>query len=167
MSDFLSAAHKAALRQEVAVSTAINALVPAAIIWLLDVSPPQRLIGPDTILGALVPASGLATLVMTLVLTAIVRARVAKGTVPALAWPRSERGIYRLVPHSLPLRALALALLAIVLLVPVGWAVVAVTGILPLTKLGALAFNIAFGAAVGLVMTRFVVLPALADGSEP
>lgn len=165
MSDFLSAAHRTALRQETVISTAINALVPAAIIWLLDVTPPQRLIGPDTILGAIVPASGLATLIMTFVLTLIVRARVAKGAVPPLTWPRAERGVYRFVPQLLPLRALALALLAIILLVPATWALVAVSGILPLTKVGALVFNIAFGAMVGVVLTRFVVLPALADST--
>ena len=161
----LAAAHRSTLRQETAVSTAINALVPAAIIWLLDVNPPQRLVGQDAILAAMIPASGLATLIMTVVLTLIVRARVAAGSVPQLIWPRSERGAYRFIPQALLLRAAFLAVLAIILLVPLGWLITAGSNILPLTRLGALAFNIVFGAAVGLLMTRFVVLPALADGS--
>ena len=156
--------HERAVRRERVISTAINALVPAAIIWALDLVPPKRLIGPHDILSALVPASGLATLVMTLVLTLIIRARVAKSSLPALHWPRADRGVFRYVPQNLVLRAIALGLLAVVLLVPPGFAVVAVSGILPLTKLGALGVNLVFGAAVGLTMTRFVVLPALADG---
>ena len=146
-----------------AVSTAINALLPAAIIWFLDVAPPQSLIGANTILAAIVPASGLATFIMTIVLTFIIRTRVAKGGVPALLWPRSERGIYRFIPQYLLLRAAVLGLTAVIALVPVTFALVSLLGILPLTKVGALIFNIVFGAAVGLVMTRFVVLPALAD----
>ena len=67
------------------------------------------------------------------------------------------------IPANLILRAVALALLALILLVPAGLLVVALTNILPLTKVGFLFFNLLYGAAVGLVMARFVVLPALAD----
>lgn len=165
MTDQLSAAHGAMLNGEIAISTAINALVPAALIWFLDVTPPQRLVGPDDLMRAIVPASGLATFIMTLVLTPVIRARVARGAVPPLAWPPVERRWYRLIPRNLALRALSLALLAILLLVPVTSAFVAFAGLLPLTKIGALIFNVVFGALVGLVMTRFVVLPALADGA--
>ena len=145
------------------VSTAINALVPAAIICLLDVAPPQSSLGANSILTAIVPASGLATFFMTIVLTFIIRMRVAKGGVPVLLWPRSERGGYRFIPQNLLLRAAVLGLTAVILLVPITLALVSVLGILPLTKIGALIFNIVFGAFVGLAMTRFVVLPALAD----
>jgi hypothetical protein len=157
------AEHANALKQETLVSTAINALLPAAIIWFLDVTPPQTLVGPHDILGAIVPASGLASLVMTLVLTAIVRQRVKSGMLCPFEWPKAERGVYRFVPRNLLLRAVVLGLAAVILLVPITFALVAVAGILPLSKLGALAFNIAFGMLVGLTMTRFVVLPALAD----
>ena len=156
--------HNKAVRQERVVGTAINALLPAAIIWILDVPPPQRLIGPHDILAAIVPASGMATLVMTLILTLIIRARVAKGSLPGLVWPRNERGMMRFIPQSLLLRAVVLGLLAMVLLVPTGFFLVAIAGILPFSKIGALVFNVLFGALVGIVMTRFVVLPALADG---
>ena len=165
MAAHLSPAHSAALRQETAVSVAINALLPAAVIWLLDVTPPKSLLGPHPILAAIVPASGLATFVMTVVLTSIVRARVAGGRLPALIWPANDRGLYRFIPSNLALRGMFLALIAIVCLVPPALVLVAVADILPLTKPGALAFNIAFGAVVGLAMTRFVVLPALADCS--
>lgn len=164
MLDTMTAAHKAVLAQEMTVSTAINAILPAAIIWFLDVAPPQNLLGSNTILAAIVPASGLATFIMTIVLTFIIRMRVAKGGVPALIWPRSERGFYRVIPQNIFLRAAVLSISAVNLLVPITLALVNLLGVLPLTKFGALIFNIIFGAVVGLVMTRFVVLPALADG---
>lgn len=158
-------AHARALGQETVVSTCINAFLPAAIIWFLNVTPPQVLVGPNDILAALVPGAGAATFAMTLILTMIVRTRVIKGAVPVFDWPRAERGLYRFIPQNLLLRALVLAVMAIVIMVPLGLAVTALSGLLPLTKVGALIFNIIYGAAVGLLMTRFVVLPALADGA--
>ena len=155
--------HRRAVRNETVVSIAINSLVPAATIWFVDASPPRTLIGEHGILGSMLPAAGLATLMMALVLTSIVRARVRNGSLPALDWPQVERGAMAWIPKNLILRAIALALLALVLLVPVGLLVVTVIGILPLTKVGFLIFNLIYGAAVGLVMARFVVLPALAD----
>jgi hypothetical protein len=155
--------HRQAVRTETVVSIAINSLVPAAIIWFLDVPPPLTLFGEHAILGSLLPAAGLATLLMTLVLTNIVRVRVRKGSLPALNWPKAERGALAWIPGNLILRAIALALLALVLLVPSGLVVVALIGVLPLTKVGFLIFNLIYGAIVGLVMARFVVLPALAD----
>ena len=162
----IKAAHKAVLKQETVVSTAINAGLPATIIWFLNVSPPQSLIGANNILAAIVLASGLATFIMTFVLTFIIRARVSKGVVPALDWPLKQRGFYRFIPANLLLRAASLGIAAVILLVPVTLALVSVLDILPLTKKGALIFNIMFGATVGLFMTRFVVITALADGSS-
>ncbi len=155
--------HRRAVRTETVVSVAINSLVPAAIIWVLDVSPPLTLFGEHGILGSMLPAAGLATLLMTLVLTNIVRVRVRKGSLPALDWPKSERGAMAWIPDNLILRAIALAILALFLLVPSGLVVIALTNVLPLTKVGFLVFNLIYGAMVGLVMARFVVLPALAD----
>lgn len=155
--------HRKAVRDETIVSIAINSLIPAAIIWFVEANPPQTLTGEYGILGSMLPAAGLATLLMTLVLTNIVRFRVRKGALPALDWPKGERGALAWIPANVVLRAIALALLALILLVPAGLLVVALTDILPLTKVGFLFFNLVYGAAVGLVMARFVVLPALAD----
>lgn len=155
--------HRRAVRNETVVSIAINSLIPAAIIWFVDAVPPQTLIGGHAILGSMLPAAGLATLLMTIVLTNIVRFRVRKGVLPALDWPKAERGAMAWIPGNLILRATALAVLALVLLVPTGLAAVALIGILPLSKVGFLIFNLIYGAIVGLVMARFVVLPALAD----
>ncbi len=157
--------HRRAVRNETFVSIAINALVPATIIWFAGVAPPTRLFGSGGIVGSLLPAAGVATLFMTLILTPIIRARVRAGALPALDGPAAERGALRLIPARLPLRAVALGLLAIVLLVPPGLAVVWLLGILPLSRVGFLLFNLCYGGLVGAVMARFVVLPALADGS--
>jgi len=155
--------HRRAVRNETVVSVAINSLVPAAIIWFVEAHPPETLVGPEGIIASMVPAAGMATLLMTLILTLIVRARVRKGALPALDWPAEERGLMRLVPRNLPLRAIALAVLAVILLVPTGLIVVSLLGVLPMSRVDFLIFNLIYGAIVGLVMARFVVLPALAD----
>lgn len=157
---------KATLAKETVISVLFNALVPAGIIWLLDVAPPRSLFGPDSILPPLIFGAGIATFGMTLVLTTIIRARLASGGLPNFDWPRDERGRYRWIPQKLLLRALALAAFAIVILVPAGLATAALTGILPLTKTGLLVFNLIYGTFMGMLMTRLVVLPALADGFE-
>lgn len=157
--------HHRAVRNETIVSTAINSLIPAAIIWFVELPPPDSLVGTNGIIGPMAKASGLATFAMTLVLTMIVRMRVRKGALPALNWPQGERGALGWLPSNVFLRALAVAFLAVILLVPTGLAVVALLGIVPLDRVGFLIFNLLFGALVGIVMTRFVVLPALADSA--
>ena len=150
------------------VSTLVNALVPPAIIFALNATPPQRLVGEDDVVAALVHAAGIATFAMTVILTLIVRKRVASGALPSFAWPPGERGLYRYLPRLLIVRALALAVVAVVLLVPVGLIVTALLNaawadVLPLSKMTFLAFNAVFGAVIGLAMTHFIVLAALAD----
>jgi hypothetical protein len=155
--------HRLAVRNETFVSIAINSLVPSAIIWIVGATPPRTLLGPDPLIGSMVPAAGLATFAMTLILTQIVRARVRAGALPGLDWPAQERGLMRYLPNNLLLRAIALGLLALVLLVPSGLIVMALLDVLPMSRVEFLIFNLIYGALVGLVMARFVVLPALAD----
>ena len=62
MSTPLGQIHNKVVRQELVVSALINALVPAGIIWALDVTPPQRLIGEHVLLGASQKAHGLSAI---------------------------------------------------------------------------------------------------------
>ncbi len=156
-------AHATTLRQETVVSLIFNAAIIPLILWLTGVAPPQTLLGPSSIFAALIPGAAAATLMMTIIVTLVVRARVAKGSLPAFDWPRTERGLYRFVPANILLRAIVLALMAAAILVPVGFVAVALSGLLPFTQSEANMFNIIYGIAVALLMTRFVVLTALAD----
>ena len=156
--------HDRAVRNERVVSTAINSLIPAGIIWALDLPPPSTLLGPTGIILPMSQAALAATFLMTLVLTAIVRARVGNGALPMLDWPRGDRGWYRRLPQNIVRRAAVLAVIAWLLLVPAGLLLVALLAILPMTRTTMLVFNLLFGAVIGIVMTRPVVLAALADG---
>ncbi len=153
----------ATMREEIAVSTLINAFGPTLVIWLLHVSPPQVLVGPHDILSVLVLGAGVATLLMTLILTLVIRKRVATGGLEAFIWPRASRGAYRLIPQNLLARAIVLASMAIVSLAPLGFALVALGHLLPFSASFQIIFNFLYGTCVGMLMTRFIVLAALAD----
>lgn len=156
-------AHAKTLRQEMVVSLLFNAVIIPLILWLLGAPAPQTLFGPGTVLAALVPGAAAATFMMTIVVTTIVRARVSKGSLPAYDWPHSEQGMYRFVPENLLLRAMMLAGVAAITLVPTWLVAVAASGLLPFTKIEAAALNVLYGITVSLLMTRAIVLSALAD----
>lgn len=148
------------VRTETAVSVAINALVPAGIIWLIGIPGPEALGGATGLIQGMLKAAGLATLLMTLALTTILRARLRRGTLPRTP---EVSGPGRFLPARLLPRAIVLALTAIVLLVPVGTIAAVAFGILPLTQVGLLIFNLLFGTLIGLTMAPPLVRRALAD----
>lgn len=154
------AAHRAAVRAETLVSVAINAVVPAAIIRVLAAPPPVALLGDPPLLPGLLLGSGLATLLMTLVVTTLIRGRVRAGRVPPLT---TVPAFARWLPATLAARAVVMAGVAVVVLVPLWAALVVGLDLLPLTANRLALFNFVFGASVGLTMTPPVVVRALAD----
>ena len=150
------------VRNETLVSVVLNALVPAAIIRFVALPGPLALAGDDGLWSAMLKGAGLATFMMTLVVTLIVRARVRKGGVAALA-AVDLPAVVRLLPRFVLLRAAMMAVVAVIVLVPIGTAAASAAHILPLGLDGFALFNIAFGALSGLTMTPAVVLRALAD----
>ena len=145
------------LLTEAAISIVPNALVSALFVWLIfrgvDAIP---LWGMNGVAFDLVPTTFMLTLMTTIALTLIVRARRRKGL------PAAAPGALRL-PHNLLPRAISLALLLCLLFVPAS---------VLLLKLGwsgdwsydrMMVFKIAYGVAVGLVATPLVVLAALRD----
>lgn len=159
----MTPAHATMVRVETGISTAINAIVPTAIIWAIGVPPPLTLFGTnDGIVRGVILGTGVATLLMTLVVTLLVRGRVRKRRVaplPVAALPPLARGL----PRALALRAPVLALAAAAILAPLWLAVVVVLDLLPMTRTGLALFNVALGTSVGLAMTPWVVLRAFAD----
>ena len=153
------AAHRAAIRNETLISVAINALVPAGLIGAIGVTPPTAL---DALLPGLLLGSGLATLLMTLVVTHLVRGRTRRGPVPLLALADAPT-IVRALPRHVAGRAVSMALLAIFLLVPLWSLIVTLGRLLPFGTTGLFLFNVGFGASVGATMTPPVVIRALAD----
>ena len=161
----MTPAHATMVRLETIVSTAINAIVPTAIIAALGVAPPATLFGDDDgLIRGLVPGTGVATLLMTLVVTALVRARMRRGIVPPVA-PASLPGLAAMLPRSLILRAVVMALAAVVVLVPFWCAAVTILSLLPLDRTEQIVFNLALGVSVGVAMTPWVVLRAFGDGA--
>lgn len=71
-------AHAKTLRQEMVVSLFFKAIIIPEVLWSLGAPPPHGLFGSGTVLSALVLGSVLATFMMTIAITSIIRLRVAK-----------------------------------------------------------------------------------------
>lgn len=156
----LDAAQRKMVAGEMRIGIAFNAVVPPAIIWLLGAAPPLSLVGDQPVIGPVAGASGVATLGMTIVITALVSGRIRKGVVNALS-PERAPSFVRLIPGPLVLRAIFLCLFALALFVPTGLLLCEILPILPMNNAQFLVFNIVFGAIVGAVMAPIVAVRAL------
>jgi predicted acyl esterase len=157
--------HREVVRKETLASIVISGAIPTAALWILNVPPPQSLWGEDSVLLALVMGVFAPTLLMTLILTLVVRSRVQLGRLPRLEWAGEYGGLPQRLPKALLPRAVLLAVLAVLLLVPPGLLLLGGLKVLPMSRSSFVFFNLVVGALVGLVMTRFVVLAALAERS--
>lgn len=145
------------LATEAAISIVPNALVSALFVWLLFRDTPAiPLWGMQGVAFDLVPTTFMLTLMTTIALTLIVRARRRRGL--AAAAPGSLA-----LPGNVLLRAVTLALLLCLVFVPLtvlllrmGW-----SGDWSYDRM--MGFKIAYGIAVGLVATPLAVLAALRD----
>ena len=140
---------------ETLISTAINALAPAAIIWALALKPPPTLEGQAVMLGR---ATILATFLMSLIVTALVRGRLAKGAPPLARGPG-----WGWIPRLLPLRALFWTVCGLLTVLPIGVALGQMMGLAGMSRTGFFFFNVLFGAILGVGLTPFVVWLGLTD----
>lgn len=157
------ARHDAVVRTQTLVSVAVYAFIPTALLWLFRVPGPATVFGERSLIGPALAPALLGTFMMTIGLTLMIRAQVRRATMPALVWAAADRDAARRLPRSLLARAAVLALGATVVFVPAALALVGVAGVLPLSREGFAVFNIVYGACIGAVVTRYVVLAALAD----
>ena len=147
------------LAVEAAIYIVPNALVSALFVWLLfrsvDAVP---LWGMQGVAFDLVPTTFMLTLMTTIGLTLVVRARTRKGAVHA-----ADAG-FPALPHNVVARALVLALTATVMLVPVSVIVLHLLWAGNWSYDTIMIFKVGYGVAVGLVVTSIVVLAAMRDG---
>jgi hypothetical protein len=142
---------------EAAISILPNALFSAFFVWLLFRGT-QRigLWGTDGVAFDLVPTTFMLTLITTVLVTWLVRRRVAAGaTKPA-------PGVTRL-PRNRLVRGIVLGLMMVVLLVPVTVAALTQVWAGDWSFAQMLWFKIFYGVALGLIVTPLVVLAALRD----
>ena len=147
-----------ALLTEMAISIVPNALVSALFVWLLFRDAALiPLWGPKGVALDLVPTTFMLTLMTTIALTLIVRARkrAGKAATAAPGWPR--------LPRHPVLRGLLLGAALSLLFVPPTVLVLHLIWTDDWTYRGMMLFKIAYGIVVGLVATPVVVLAALRD----
>jgi len=143
---------------ETAVNAALSAVLSAGFVWLVfggrNLVP---LWGRDGVAFDQLPMTFMIAFMMTLGLTLYTRSRCAKG-----AAPRHAGGPP--LPRWLPLRALAIALLLTLVLVPASVGLLALSGKLDWRFVEVMALKIVYGAVVAAVATPLIVLGAMRDG---
>jgi hypothetical protein len=161
--------HAAVVRKETLLNTVATMLIAAALSWLLfrGESSVVALAPPVHGVLGIVPGTFNFTLLVTLALTAVIRARTRRGECPRLDRDEPLRWVGWLPTHLLA-RALTTALLATLLFVPItlasiGWLIR--SGNVPedWSFTSMLVFFVVYFAALSLVVTPTVVWRALAD----
>lgn len=100
---------------------------------------------------------------MTLIMTPMYRTRVADGKAPATRWSRHEHFMLRLFPGSLFFRALIVAILLSVVLLPVSTAILLSLENFPMSFDRMLMFKSIYGALIGFLVTPLIAICAMAD----
>lgn len=100
---------------------------------------------------------------MTLIMTPMYRTRVVDGKAPAALWSRHEHFLLRLFPDSLFFRALFVAILFSVVLLPVSTAILLSFENFPVSFSKMLVFKSIYGALIGFLVTPLIAICAMAD----
>jgi hypothetical protein len=143
------------------MSTLINAFIPAGVIRLIGVAPPDKFTGAHGILPAIAAATALPTFLMTLALTAVLRHRIASGRL--VRSPTALESRFRKLSVPLLVRASVLTMLGLIVLTPAAVGLLYWRGLVPLTLYQFTVFNISYGAVIGIVLTPLIVLAAMAE----
>lgn len=144
------------LNSQLAVSAVLNAVISALFVWLMFGGMESiPLWGMTGLAFDLVPTTFMITLMTTIALTLVTRATVRRGL------PRLDRQPN--LPANFLLRAVLLAVVATLLLVPLTTAVLWLLWEQDWSYWTVMVFKIAYGVALGFLVTPIVVRAALSD----
>jgi hypothetical protein len=153
----LGAEQRRFLIVETVVNSILSGLLSAGFVWLIfggrDLIP---LWGTNGLAFDLVPTVFMITLMMTLGLTLFTRLRCSKGRAPMM------EGRSRL-PRNVVLRALAMALAATIIVVPLSVGLLALIGPQTWTYSAVMLFKIVLGVVLAAIITPVIVAGAMRD----
>jgi hypothetical protein len=145
---------------DTAVAIVVNALVFPLLLLAAGLPPPRAIFGADGALLDAVLATICPVVLMTILMTLVLRARFRRQ-VPADAHgllPRFPR-----LPAAVIIRSFALAIVALVLLVPVRLTVIESLGMLPMNTKSHLFLNMFHGCLIGIVFMTVIFVGTLAE----
>jgi len=163
----LSAAHKRYVKAETAVGIGFNGVLSVVFGLPFYNVPAIPLWGAQGMAVDLVPTVFMITLVQTIIITLITRRRVKAGAVAALPEPRSAYPLLKLLPANVLARALLMALVLSLILVPLTIGAMAVLGVDGITFAPFISFKVVYGVAVGMLSAPLSLLAALSDKTVP
>lgn len=173
-----------ALRRMMLIDTLVGVLVNAGvfplILWLVRLPPPA---GPGEGLADAVKATALPVVLMTFIMTLVLRARFRKAPASAadligpltpafvravalrLGAPWKPRSSSAGPFSGVLLRTALFTLLAVIVLAPLRVAVCAALGLYPLSMPGFTLLNVVHGAIIGTLFMPPIILAAMGDAS--
>ncbi|HRX89743.1 MAG TPA: hypothetical protein P5528_09880 [Steroidobacteraceae bacterium] len=159
----------AMVRRETVANTLATIVIAAVLTWLIfrgQASIEPLAAAPDGIFGIL-PGTFNFTLLVTIVLSLVIRARVRRGAVGRLA-PGEGSRVGAALPGNVLLRGIVLALIVTLLFVPLTYGLcyaLSAAGVLPdrWTFAGMLAFFVAYFTLLAWLVTPVIVWRALRD----
>lgn len=158
----MQAVHRKYIRIETGIAIVLNAIVGALFVWILFGGKTQiGLWGDAGLAFDLLPTVFMITLMSTVALTILTRKRLRGGAVP----PLTDRGPR--LPRFVLLRALLLAAVATIAIVPLSVLALSLVWTAPWSFGAVLIFKIIYSAALGLIVTPVIVTAALRDGATP
>jgi len=160
----LSDVHKKYVRAETLVGIGFNGILSVLFAWVpFHTVAVMPLWGEKGMALDFIPTVFMITLVQTIIITVITRNRVKAGRIAPLPQARAEYPILRMLPHNVFLRALTLAFLLSLILVPLSIGALWVLGFEEIPFIPFVAFKVVYGVAVGMLSAPLSLLAALSD----
>jgi hypothetical protein len=157
----LSEEHRKYVRTETTIGVVLNVVASAVIAWTVVPKPPGiiPMWGMGGIAFDLVPTTFMIVLMTSIALGIITRKRLAGGKVAPLA--RAQAGRARMLPTSIPGRAVVLALIACATLLPVTLGLLMLLGVEAMALWPFVLFKAVYGVIVAVIFMPPLLLSAL------
>jgi hypothetical protein len=163
----LMLAHRSFFIRETVIAMVINALMCFAMTFVAFRSQTQIILwGSGGLFLDLIPTIFMPIFCMAVIITPTLRKRIEKGTAPRAPWQRRDHALLRLLPVASIFRAVIIGLCGLFLLLPITTGLLSLFKIFPLSLNEVLVFKICFGALMGVLITPFILIGAMADKGE-
>ncbi len=159
----LSAAHSRYIRNESLVNSVVNSAISALFVWIAFRGMARvPLWGAQGLVADLVPTCVAIAIFSTMILTLLTRARMKRGVVAPL---QERRGLAAWLPRNVLLRTLVMAVTVAVIFVPISTLGLMLADADGVSYGRVMVFKIIYGFVLSLLISRPLLLRALADGA--
>lgn len=156
--------HRRFFMKETVIAIVINMLISYAITFFTFNSHTEIMLWDQGGLFLdLIPTIFVMIFCMAVIMTPTTRKRIEKGTAPRAPWHRKEHMLFRILPAAFVVRAVAIGLFGLLVLLPSTTCLLSIFKQFPASLDEILVIKTCFGALIGLLFTPFILIGAMAD----